>query len=166
MGLAAATAFIEGHNQDGDGLTVSCIPNALVLFNPVIDNGPGGYRYERVGRAYKNFSPPHNIRHGAPPTVLFLGTRDHLVPVETAAYYQRVMKKVGSRCVLHLYEGQGHVHDVPASGAIEQVIATIIGVLANSQCLWCFHQLVILNLLSLHLDQGILFQDLICSNYK
>lgn len=106
--LAAATAFVEGYNHEGDDLAVSCIPNTLVLFNPVIDNGPGGYGYERVGKAYKDFSPLHNIRRGAPPTVLFLGTRDHLVPAETAAYYQRVMEKVGSRCVLHLYEGRGH----------------------------------------------------------
>ena len=87
---------------------MSCIPHVLVLFNPVIDNGPGGYGYERIGEEYKSFSPIHNIRKGAPPTVFFLGTKDQLIPVETAAYYKKVMEKVGSRCVLHLYEGQGH----------------------------------------------------------
>jgi acetyl esterase/lipase len=79
-----------------------------VLFNPVIDNGPGGYGYERIGNAYKDFSPLHNIREGAPPTIIFLGTNDNLIPVETAEYYQKVMEKVGSRCELYLYEGQGH----------------------------------------------------------
>lgn len=106
--LAAATALIEDYNETTDDLSISCKPNALVLFNPVIDNGPGGYGYDRIGEAYKNFSPLHNIRKGAPPTILFLGTHDRLIPVETANYYKVVMEKVGSRCELRLYEGQGH----------------------------------------------------------
>ena len=106
--LAAATALIEDYNENTDDLSISCLPNALVLFNPVIDNGPGGYGYSRIGEAYKNFSPLHNVKEGAPPTIFFLGTNDRLIPVETAKYYQTVMEKVKSRCDLHLYEGQGH----------------------------------------------------------
>jgi acetyl esterase/lipase len=106
--LAAATALSSAYNEGNDLLSYSCVPSALILFNPVMDNGPGGYGYERIGEAYKDFSPLHNIREGAPPTILFLGTEDRLIPVETAAYYQMVMEKVGSRCDLHLYEGQGH----------------------------------------------------------
>jgi len=39
--LAAATAFSQGFNAAGDDPIVSCKLAALVLFNPVIDNGPG-----------------------------------------------------------------------------------------------------------------------------
>ena len=98
--LAAATALITDYNESTDNTSVSCIPNALVLFNPVFDNGPGGYGYERIGDAYKQFSPLHNIVSGAPPTIVFLGEKDHLVPVETAKYYKTVMDKVKSRCDL------------------------------------------------------------------
>ncbi|MCK0147101.1 alpha/beta hydrolase [Arenibacter sp. F26102] len=106
--LAAATALIEGYNDSADDASIDCIPNALVLFNPVVDNGPGGYGYERIGDEYKSFSPLHNIEKDAPPTILFLGTKDHLVPVVTAEYYKIVMEKVESRCDLKLYEGEGH----------------------------------------------------------
>jgi acetyl esterase len=106
--LAAATALLEEYNENTDNLSVSCIPNALILFNPVIDNGPGGYGYERIGNAYKSFSPLHNIKKGAPPTIIFLGTNDQLIPVETGKYYQKVMEKVKSRCDLFLYEKQEH----------------------------------------------------------
>ncbi len=106
--LAAATALVTSFNEGSDQLSYSSVPNALVLFNPVIDNGPGGYGYERVGEAYLDFSPLHNIREGAPPTILFLGTEDLLIPVETARYYKTVMEKVGSRCDLSLFEGEGH----------------------------------------------------------
>ena len=83
--LAAATATITGFNHSMDNLSVSCIPDALVLFNPVIDNGPGGYGYERVSDSYLEFSPLHNIRAGVPPTIFFLGTEDPLIPVTTAS---------------------------------------------------------------------------------
>ncbi len=106
--LAAATALITGYNEADDDLSVSCVPNALVLFNPVIDNGPGGYGYERIGEAYKDFSPLHNITAGAPPTIFLLGTEDHLIPVATAEYYQTVMERVGSRCELVLFEAEEH----------------------------------------------------------
>lgn len=106
--LAAATALIQDYNEDTDDLSVSCIPDALVLYNPVIDNGPGGYGYERIGSEYKAFSPLHNIKKGAPPTIIFLGTKDQLVPVVTAEYYKQVMDKVKSRCDLKIYEGAKH----------------------------------------------------------
>jgi acetyl esterase/lipase len=106
--LAAAAAILNTYDESTDDLTVSCAPNALLLFNPVIDNGPGGYGYERIGEAYKNFSPLHNLHKGAPPTIIFLGTNDNLIPVQTAQYYKVVMEKLGSRCDLKLYEGQPH----------------------------------------------------------
>jgi acetyl esterase/lipase len=106
--LAAATATINDYNESTDNTTISCIPDALVLFNPVFDNGPGGYGYERIGEAYKNFSPLHNVKSGTPPTIVFLGDKDHLVPVETAHYYKKIMEKVKSRCDLFVYEGQEH----------------------------------------------------------
>ena len=106
--LAAASALVKKFNEEGDDLSISCIPNALILYNPVIDNGPGGYGYERIGDEYKDFSPLHNINSGTPPTIFFLGTNDNIIPVETAKYYKKVMEKVQSRCDLKLYEGEGH----------------------------------------------------------
>lgn len=106
--LAAATAILEDYNETTDNMSISCKPNALVLFNPVIDNGPGGYGFQRIGDAFKSFSPIHNIKKGAPPTIIFLGTKDLYIPVETVKYYQTVMNKVGSRCEVRLFEGKEH----------------------------------------------------------
>lgn len=106
--LAAATAFLKGPDDPGEDLSVSTVPFALVLYNPVIDNGPGGYGYERVGNRYTEVSPAHNIRAGAPPAIFFLGTDDDLIPVATAQKFKQDMEAVGSRCDLFLYEGQKH----------------------------------------------------------
>ncbi len=106
--LAAATALIEAYNDKKEDTLISCKPNALVLFNPVIDNGPGGYAYDRIGAAYKSFSPLHNLHAGAPPILLMVGTNDNLIPVITVEYYNLVMQKAGARCDLKLFQDQPH----------------------------------------------------------
>lgn len=106
--LAAATAMISGFNEASDDLTVSCKPNALVLFNPVVDNSPAGYGYERLGSRYLEFSLMHQVRQGLPPTIFFLGNRDHLIPVETARYFCTAMEEVGNTCELKLFKRVGH----------------------------------------------------------
>ncbi|KAA3660601.1 MAG: alpha/beta hydrolase [Calditrichaeota bacterium] len=106
--LAAATATLPSLDEPDENLKISSKANALVLFNPVFDNGPDGYGYERVGERFLEISPMHNIRKGAPPTIVFLGTEDKLIPVKTAETYKAKMEAVGSRCDLHLYKGQKH----------------------------------------------------------
>jgi len=106
--LAAATGTLSGLEEEGEDLSISSQSNAAVLFNPVYDNGPLGYGYERIGERYKEISPAHNIHEGTPPTIVFLGTEDRLIPVSTAERYKKDMEDAGNRCELFLYEGQGH----------------------------------------------------------
>ncbi len=81
-----------------------------MLFNPVYDNGPDGYGFDRVGGedGYRDMSPMHNIRKGTPPTIVFFGSQDNLVSVGTAKEYKAKMESVSNRCDLFVYEGQGH----------------------------------------------------------
>lgn len=106
--LAAATATVPGLNDPNDNLKISARPNALVLYNPVFDNGPTGYGYERIGERYPEISPLHNIDSHTPPTIVFLGTKDNLIPVETARLYKQKMEAAGNRCDLFFYEDQKH----------------------------------------------------------
>ena len=106
--IAAAAGNIHGLEDPREPVDVSSKPNALVLFNPVFDNSPDGYGHSRVKARWREISPLHNIRPGAPPTIVFFGTRDRLVPVPTAQKYRRLMEQAGSRCDLHLYENQTH----------------------------------------------------------
>ena len=106
--VAATTGTTKGFEEEGEDLNASSRPDALVLFNPVFDNGPDGYGHARVKEYWKAFSPMHNIDETTPPTVVFLGTNDRHIPVETAMEYKRRMEANGRRCDLHLYEGQPH----------------------------------------------------------
>ena len=106
--IAAATGNVRGLEGPNEDSAISSQPNALVLFNPVYDNGPGGYGHQQMKERWRDISPLHNIRRGSPPTVVFLGTKDRLIPVSTAEKYKQLMIKAGSRCDLHLYENQTH----------------------------------------------------------
>jgi acetyl esterase/lipase len=106
--VAAATGNCPGLEEEGENLKVSSKPDVLVLFNPVYDNSSKGYGHDRVKPRWKEISPMHNIRKGAPPTIVFLGTKDKLIPVSTAQEYEKRLVAVGSRSELHLYEGATH----------------------------------------------------------
>ena len=106
--VAAATGNCPELEEPGEDTKISSQPDALVLFNPVYDNGPKGYGHSRVQPRWQAISPMHNIRKGAPPTIVFLGTKDDLIPVATGEEYDRRMKAVGSPSELHLYKDATH----------------------------------------------------------
>lgn len=106
--VAAAAGTVDGFEEEGEDLSISSRPDALVLFNPVFDNGPEGFGHERVKTYWKEFSPMHNLSRATPPSIVFLGTKDKHVPVETASKYKAIMEEHGVRCDLHFYEGQPH----------------------------------------------------------
>ncbi|MEI6809502.1 MAG: alpha/beta hydrolase fold domain-containing protein, partial [bacterium] len=106
--VAAATATLKSFDDPAEDQKISSKPNALVLFNPVFDNGPGGYGHDRVKDRWKEFSPMHNIAKGVPPTIVFLGSKDDLIPVSTAKEYKKRMLEAGSRCDIWIYEGRPH----------------------------------------------------------
>jgi arylsulfatase A-like enzyme/acetyl esterase/lipase len=106
--LAAATALVDGLEQEGEDSAISCRPDALVLFNPVYDNGPGGFGHSQVRDYWQQISPIDNIDAKAPPTIVFLGSEDKVLPVATAERFDRLMEEQGVRCDTHVYAGRPH----------------------------------------------------------
>jgi acetyl esterase/lipase len=107
--LAAFAGMVGGQDDPQDDLAVSPRPDALLLWNPVFDNGPdGGYGTQRIGDRYPEFSPAHNITPDDPPALVLVGTRDNLVPVRVVERFRANMQKAGVRCDVIFYQDQGH----------------------------------------------------------
>lgn len=106
--LAAFVGMVEGTDDPEDDLDVSAKSNAMVLFNPVFENGPGGWGHQRVGDRFKEFSPFHNVTKDDPPGIVFLGSADKLVPVKTADDFKANMQKAGVDCEVMIFEGMTH----------------------------------------------------------
>lgn len=106
--IAAFAGMARGHDAATDDPSISPRPEALILWNPVYDNGPGEYGHQRVGEKFRDFSPAHQISKDDPPTLVMLGTKDPLISVKTAERFRDEMKKVGVRCDTLLYKDQVH----------------------------------------------------------
>ncbi len=107
--VAAATGICDGLDDPADiDHGISSKADALLLFNPVYDNGPEGYGHNRVKPWFPAISPAHNISADDPPTIVFLGTKDSLIPVETAERFDAALKDAGVRSELRLYPNQPH----------------------------------------------------------
>lgn len=106
--LAAFTGLVPGLDDPKDDLAVSCKPDAMALFNPVFNNGPGQYGNERMGEGFIKFSPAHHVTKEASPTIVFLGDSDKLIPVSVVKDFEGDMKRSGVRCDVHIYPQAAH----------------------------------------------------------
>lgn len=106
--LAACTAHLPGPDDEADDTSVSCRPDALVLFNPVLDTSAKAFAIKENPEQGPALSPIHHVGDNDPPTVVFHGTADTTVPIDTARRYRDAMVKHGNTCVLHEYEGEAH----------------------------------------------------------
>lgn len=106
--VAAATGTTKAIEEADEDKAVSSVPNALALFNPVYNNGPGQYGHDRVKARWKEISPAHNIHKGMPPAIVFFGSKDKLVTVETAEAFRDAMRKADCKSELHVTAGAGH----------------------------------------------------------
>ncbi|MFG0253933.1 MAG: alpha/beta hydrolase [Rhodopirellula sp. JB053] len=107
--VAACTGVIEGLDEPTENASVSSIPDAMVLYNPVIDTTAKGHGLTRVGEDRQTeISPCHHVREGLPPTLILHGTNDTTVPYENAERFTRLMNEAGNRCELVSFSGQGH----------------------------------------------------------
>jgi acetyl esterase/lipase len=125
--VAAAAGTVDRFDAICEDLSISSRPDALVLFNPVFDNGPGGFGHSRVKAYWQEISPIHNISGTAPPSIVFLGTEDQYIGAEVAVRYKELMEQSGVRCDLHLYPEQAHGFFNPdrKNGYFEKTLETM-----------------------------------------
>jgi len=134
--LAAAVATLPGLDDPADDRAVSCVPDALVLFNPALVLAPTegvtleGFEAkvsrERFGCEPEAISPIHHVKAGLPPAIIFHGKADKTVPYASAELFTNRMTKAGNRCELVGFEGQGHgFFNFGRGGSNENAFATL-----------------------------------------
>ena len=103
--LAAATALVEKFDA-ADDPKVSCKPNALVLFNPVL-NLTGAKITGRDGSIIAEaISPMLFLKKDAPPCAIFFGTDDKFL--EMGKEYVAKCKELGVKAELYTAAEQPH----------------------------------------------------------
>src|SRR5664279_3707780 len=108
--LALSTAMIEDYNEKSDNLSISCSPNAVLLFSACVNAVEGWCDRLLADRRDKiwSISPAHNVKKGLPPMIEFHGTDDEQVPKWTVQFFENAMEKEDNYFELHMYEGRKH----------------------------------------------------------
>ena len=106
--LAACTMIRKSVEAEGDDLSISTIPQAMVLFNPVL-NFENERMIERINgdkQLARKISPTLHLDKNAPPALILFGTEDRL-KVFGDEYWKKA-DSLGVRADKYLAEGQGH----------------------------------------------------------
>ena len=117
--LAGAIGTVRAFDEDNEDHTVSSIPNALALFNPVlvlaqvegeekIEAERLRLLEERIGVPSQNLSPYHHLSRDLPPTIIFHGRADTTVPFRSVELFTEKAKALGNRCELVAFDDQPH----------------------------------------------------------
>lgn len=95
--LAAAMATLTSHetNDDCYDLSISCEPNAVILYNPYF-------------KCEASLSPPNFLSAGLPPFITFLGDEDPAITVESLVDFHEALKAQGGAS--EFYVGKGGKH--------------------------------------------------------
>jgi dienelactone hydrolase len=93
--VAAATGTTQGFEEEGENLNISSSPNALVLFNPVFDNGPNGYGYDRVKAYWKEFSPLRDLHLYQDQPHGFFNFKNEVYYIKTVLEMDRFLVSLG-----------------------------------------------------------------------
>lgn len=106
--IAACTALCPGLDAKDEDASISSKPNALVLFNPVLNFGEPTLS-ARVGNnaeLVKLISPTQHLAADTPPTWMTFGKEDKLLA--QADEFLAKSKQLGHRTEIMLVDGVGH----------------------------------------------------------
>ncbi len=99
---------MDGFDAPDDDTRVSPRANAMILYDPAFDNGPGKWGHERVKERYKEFSPYYNVGPKLPPSLIIVGEKDGIIPPRRVESFAAAMKEAGNRCEAVVYPGKPH----------------------------------------------------------
>lgn len=106
--LAAFLGMMDGFDAPGDDTTISARSNAMILYDPAFDNGPGKWGHQRVKERYKEMSPYYNVRPKQPPSLVIVGEKDGIIPPKAVLAFAEAMKQAGNRCDAIVYPDKPH----------------------------------------------------------
>lgn len=99
-------AACAGMYNTGD--SINAVPNAMVLYNPVLDTTEKGYGASKMREDKEELSPCHLVQEGIAPTLVLHGTADKIVPYENAERFTALMKAAKNDCTLVSVPDAGH----------------------------------------------------------
>ncbi len=108
--LVLSAAMIPGVADDPNDPNISCVPDGMALFCPIVDTSRPPIVLEKFPSAEEAYrcSPSRYIGKHVPPTIIFHGTADRVIPFEPVVKFVNAVKKKSNICELCLFKGRDH----------------------------------------------------------
>lgn len=106
--LGLCCAMIEESDNITDDISISCISNALVVFNGGVDADLLIQMFPELKDELSNASPINHVREDLPPSIFFHGTHDANIPYKTIKDFVTSMVLLGNESKMVSFEGMGH----------------------------------------------------------
>jgi acetyl esterase len=105
-----STALVRAGDDPAEDASVSCVPDALILFSPALDTGSKGVWHDRFPdkKAARRANLMRLIRRKLPPMLIIHGTADRVIPWEHSERFRKKNRWRFNKCRLLTYRGQGH----------------------------------------------------------
>jgi len=105
--IAACTSTVTGLDAEGEDTGVSCRPNLLILYNPVLNCADEqiALRMGSMDMA-KRLSPNLHLSKNMPPAIVFYGTEDRFY--SQGKEFLELSKELGNKVELYAAGGQPH----------------------------------------------------------
>ncbi|MEM0970424.1 MAG: alpha/beta hydrolase [Verrucomicrobiota bacterium] len=110
--MVLSAAMIPGVADDPNDPNISCVPDAMVLFSPIVDIISKQASFvDRFGgdlELANRCNPLKYVGKHIPPTIVFHGTADRVIPFEPVVKFVKAAKKKNNIFELCLFEGLDH----------------------------------------------------------
>ncbi|MEM6842066.1 MAG: alpha/beta hydrolase [Bacteroidota bacterium] len=103
--LALCTVLIDSFDEEE---RPDYHPEALVLYNPVVNTTLAGFGSNALGKDSINASPYHQVVADMPPTLIFHGEEDTTVPLSNILALEKKLDSLGVENRIFTYPGQKH----------------------------------------------------------
>ena len=108
--LVWSTALFDTINENTDNLSISTVPNAMLLYSSAYNAMEAwidmllGERRDEIW----TISPHHNLKENTPPAIAFHGKSDDQVLFYIVIFFQEKMRKLGNQFELITFEDRKH----------------------------------------------------------
>mgnify|MGYP003642077747 CR=1 FL=1 len=106
--LALAAAMIPGVADDPNDPNITCVPNGLILYCPIVDTSKKGCGFERFRNAddANRANPSKYIGKHMPPMIIFHGTADKFMSVDIVAKFAKQVQRKSNVCEMVMFDGR------------------------------------------------------------
>jgi len=108
--MTLSTALMDGINEESDNLSISPVPNAMLLYSSSVNmlEAWGEWHMGDKREQIWTISPMHNLKKGMPPTIAFHGEEDCMVSFWVIQRIERMMHDLGNHYELISFKDKKH----------------------------------------------------------